>query len=77
MFSTFRLSSNQDNRYGGVSKIVIPDYLADSLIRKIFLDITRINGMINEYGVLLPKLNEVVLVILIVLVVVTNEYLVH
>ena len=57
--------SNQDNRYCGISQVVVPDFLADAIVSQVVWDISRIHRSICEYGITLTPLYRFIFVVLI------------
>lgn len=52
-------------------------FATNALILLFFGNVAGVDRPVNKYGVVFTKLYEFVLVLLVVLVVVTNEYFVH
>ena len=68
VFSAFRLRSNQDNRYRGVSQVLVPNYLTDVLVAEIVGNVVCIDRPVNEYPVLFSPCYQGVLVGLVAVV---------
>ena len=77
VFSAPRLCSDQYDSHSRIPEIPVSDLAPDLLIGPVFRNVARIDGSIHEYGILLSESDQFFLVLLIVIVMVANEYLVH
>ena len=71
------LSSHQDNGDRRIPEIPVSDCPTNLLVRPCIRNIACVHGPVDKYGIAFAKPYQGILVILVVTVVVTDEYFVH